>query len=182
MRGAWGWLLGSLVVVSGCSGPAEAERPLRFDEFESSTSARGATAYFGVPVCVEDEPASVTFTGVEAVQVTGTSDPVTFRVAWPDGPPFDPANAGEGPLPDAYVPVEGASGEVGTCGPARALYGVLAVVLPPVAEQPVTVQDLRVTYEVAEESFTQVVDVSLTRCPDGTRPAADGCRQPRSTR
>ena len=181
---AFAWLfLGGLASVTGCSGPAEG--PLVFDEFGEMLVAQDTPVYFGVPLCIEGEPASVTFSRVEAVQVTGTARPITFRIAWPDGPPFDRVNADFGPGPAAYVPVEGASGEVGTCGggEARYRYGVLAVVVPSTEREPVSVRDLRVTYEVSDRAFTEVVDVSLTQCPDGTRPAttADRCSRGRAT-
>ena len=183
MRAFVGLLLVGLVSVSGCSGPADG--PLEFDEYGHTLAAQDTPAYFAVPLCFKGEPEAVTFGSVEAVKVTGTSSPVTFRVAWPYGPPFKRDTAGFGPVPAAYVPVDDAAGEVGSCGAERFRYGALAVVLPSTGSERVSVQDVRVTYEVSDRSFTEVVDVSLTQCPDGAGPAgtaADSCAPMRASR
>lgn len=172
-------MLGVLLAVSGCSG-GPADGPVDFeDHFAQVEGGQDGAAYFSVPLCVQDGPASVSFDSVEVLHTSGTDQPVTVRVAWPDGPAFDRQSAGHGTVPAAYVPVEGASGEVGTCGANRWRFAVLAVVLPPTGGKPITVKDLRVDYQVAGESYSEVVRVGFTQCPRGTGPQVDaeGCQR-----
>jgi hypothetical protein len=164
------WLyLGSLAALTACSGSTEG--PLSFGGYGNTLVHQDAPPYFVVDVCTEVEPVSVTLKSVEAVHVSGTAEPITFRVAWSDGPPFERVISSHDPVPTAYVPVKGASGEIGTCGKFPDRYGALAVVFPPTKREPVAVQDLRITYEASDTSYTRVVSVSLTQCSKGTRPS-----------
>lgn len=151
---------------------------MEFEEFGSSRTG-DAPLWFSVPWCVTDGPARVTVGSAEALDVTGTESPVELRVAFPDGPPFDRTSADEVPVPDAFVPVEDATGEVGSCGADRLRYAALAVVLPQ-SEDPVLVQDLRIDYEVDGEAYSELVDVDLWQCPTGTQPGEEPGRCPQA--
>lgn len=168
--------------LAGCSNATEG--PLSFGGYGNTLVVQDTPPYFVVDVCAEGEAASVTFEDVEGVHVSGATKPINFRVAWPDGPPFERVISSHDPVPAAYEPVEGASGTIGECGGDPHEYGALAVVFPPALRKSVSVQDLRITYEVAGRSHSQTVGVSLTQCVKGTRPATrkDGCVPERSTR
>ena len=163
-----------LAPLSGCSNVWAG--PLSFGSYGNTLLAQDTPPYFVVSVCAEGETASVTFEGVEGVHVSGATAPITFRIAWPDGPSFERVISSHEPVPAAYEPVDGAAGKIGACGKDPDRYGALAVVFPPVKRESVSVQDLQVTYEVAGRRHSQLVNVSLTQCAKGTRPArVKGC-------
>lgn len=160
--------LATLALLSGCSHVSA--QPLFFGSYGNTLVAQDTPPYFVVSLCAEGEAASVTFEDVEGVDVSGATAPVTFRIAWPEGPPFERVISSHEPVPAAYEPVEGASGKIGVCGKDPDQYGALAVVFPPIKRRSVSVQDLQVTYEVAGRRHSQLVSVSLTQCARGTRP------------
>lgn len=118
----------------------------------------------------------MTIIHVEANRVTGTREPIVFRVAWPEGPHFQRVVSARQPLPQGYVPVEGAHGEVGACGEDPDRYAALAVVFPSTRNHPFTVEDLTVTYEVDGDEHTTMTEVALTQCPEGSHPTAASSR------
>jgi hypothetical protein len=165
---AWVCLV-SLLSVSGCSGLSD--EPLSFGGYGNTLAPHDRPPYFVVDVCAKGNPVSVTFNSVEAIEVAGTTEPISFRVAWPDSGPFERVISSNRRVPAAYEPVNGATGEVWACGKAANRYGALAVVFPPTDREPVSVEGLRVSYEVSGKAYTQVVEVSLTQCSRGTWPA-----------
>ncbi len=168
MRRAALLVVATAVVAGGCS----SEPPLRLGGYGNILDPVGTrTPYFGINVCSEGGPATVRIAGVVADEVSGTRAPVEFAIAWPDGPPYEAAISSHDPLPDAYVPAEGAEGTVGECGDPEA-NATLAVLFPPTGRRPVTVRDVRVSYTIDGREHTSVAPVDLTQCPRGTR--ADG--------
>ena len=99
------------LLLPACS--PSSDGPLSLGGYGNTLVPQGAAPYFVVDACLEHDPQAVTLTDVEAVQVSGTDEPISFRVAWADGPEFSRVISSHEPLPDAYVPAEGARGEVG---------------------------------------------------------------------
>lgn len=171
MRTARRSVLAALLAVAlgGCSHGAS---PLEFGGYGSTLEPQPRPAYFVVDVCSKGQPRTVTFSHVEPERVAGARQPITFRVAWPDGPRFQRVISAHEPLPAAYVPVKEARGEVGACGhPDR--YAALAVVFPATRSRAITLDGLSVTYEADGDEHTAAVEVELTQCPEGTQVAAD---------
>lgn len=159
-----------LVVIAAGGCASTSPGPLNFGGYGNTLEPHENPPYFGVDVCSEDGVKTVAITKVRPGSVTGSAEPISFRIAWPDGQRFQRVISSHEALPDAYLPVRGARGEVGTCGEDPDRYAALAVVFPPTKRRPITVDGVSVTYQVDGDVYTGRAEVLLTQCPAGTHP------------
>jgi hypothetical protein len=101
--------------------------------------------YFTLDVCSRDGDRDVTITEVRG-RVRGTREPVRFEVAFEDVEAAETMAAMQ-PLPDGFAAAPGAHGRLPECGSAGDTRpATLAVVFPPVHDQPVVVDRVTVSY------------------------------------
>lgn len=156
-----------LPAMAGCSG--DDSGPLTLAGYGNVLDGQDRPPYFTIHMCIdEDDPADITITEVSASGVEGTRRPLTFRVAWADGPEFTRVISARQPLPSAYVDAVDAEGTVGECGSPEG-NASLAVVFPTVGRRPVALTGIEVRYDIDGDSYTASTDAFLAQCPVGTR-------------
>lgn len=72
--------------TGGCSDASQG--PFSLGGYGNTLEPHRDPHCFVVDACSEDGAKTVTITHVEANRVTGTREPILFRVAWPEGPHF----------------------------------------------------------------------------------------------
>lgn len=171
MRLGWIGLALALLPLSACSDEPD---PMQLGGYGNVLEPQSAPPYFTLDMCLPGGDALVNITDVQVDDLRGETAPIRFAVAFGDSEAAETIS-GPQPAPDGFHEAVGAAGAVPSCdGDESAVrMATLAVLFPPVGDEPVVVDGVTVTYEVDGDEHSAQSDAFLVQCPSGTRSGSD---------